>query len=397
MNKVRVAVLGAGGQVGSNLLSLLGNDEKIEAWGICRNEVTAAPLRLAGSRVRVGSVTQPEDAGRLFEGCDVVVNCAAASGPPATARKQDKAIMEALLALPRSIRLIHFSSVGIYGSVIVPRRDGFRHPRPDWDFGRGKLYLEKLIKKSSGDRDVLILRLGHVYGAGQWVSRFVLEAASTAEWRLPFDGRLNSNAVHVRNAAEAVRAAILSGPVSGTFNLVDPGQSTWREIFDWTTDTVGAARVPGLDEENSDVLCSAHRKVAQTSLPIRALGEGLLWMRGLPASFFSEVPASKALGSILLARLKSDRFESIVLKKWNSSFAAVSDAETSYPGYLCSAEAPGPVFRYSAARGDSDQRALRSWYEKMRGPDAILSWAGEHSSGRGSEQVAAGGRQTDSR
>lgn len=379
MTKIQVALLGAGGQVGSNLLSVLGREEEVDVWGICRNELTAAPLRLSGSEVRVGSVARPEDAARLFEGCDVVVNCAAASGPPATARQQDAAVMRVLLGLPHRVRIIHLSSVGIYGSMIVPGQGGFEKPRPDWDFGRGKLYLERMIKRRGADGRVLILRLGHVYGAGQWVTRFVLQSASDPEWCLPFDGRLASNAIHVRNAAEAIRTAIFRGPKAGTYNLFDPGQSTWREVFDWTTITLGLPAVPAMDEQSSQALCSTHRKLTRTRLPVRAAKETLQWIQGLPSSFFSGVPSSKALGSVFLAWLKSDRFESAVLKRWNASLADLSDSQIEHPPYLCSAEAPGPALEFLNARGESDEQALRSWYRRMHAPEAILSWGQQHS------------------
>jgi nucleoside-diphosphate-sugar epimerase len=337
-------------------------------------------------------VAKPEDAARLFEGCDVVVNCAAASGPPAVARQQDEAVLEALFALPHSVRIIHLSSVGIYGSMLMPGHGSFNKPRPDWDFGRGKLYLEQLIKRRAGGRDVLVLRLGHVYGAGQWVSRFVLQRAADPKWRLPFDGRLKANAIHVRNAAEAIRTAILSRPETGTYNLFDPGQSTWREVFDWTTNTIGLPAVPAMDEQRSEALCSAHRKLTRTPLPVRAAKEALHWVQGLPSSFFSGVPTSKALGSVLLAKLKSHRFESAVLKRWNASLADLPDSQTEHPSYLCSAEAPGPVFEFSNARGQSDEQALRSWYRKMHAPEAILNWDQQYSKESRAEQASTPAR-----
>lgn len=371
---IRVAILGAGGQVGSNLLHHLGQHEQLEVWGICRNEVTAGPLRIAGGEVRVGSVTDPGDRERLFGDCDILINCAAASGPPATARRQDEEVLEAVLGLPDHVRLIHFSSVGIYGACLSADRSTFERPRPDWDFGRLKLRLEKLIRARRGQRKITIVRLGHVYGAGQWLSRFALQAASGANWRLPFDGRSPSNAVHVRNIVSAIRTLILEGPDSGTFNLFDPDQSSWREVFDWNTDAIGSDPVAPLDEALSLERRAHHMRRIGTALPLRVVKEVGPWMRSLPSSYFAAAPSAKMAGAILIAKLKSERFERVVMKLWNSSFVEISeDWEERYPPYLFSDEAPGPMLSYPPERRTEDQDAVRQWWSKMS-PEAIQSW-----------------------
>src|SRR5579863_1495849 len=133
MTKLRAAVIGAGGQIGRTLLSRLAADPSIEVRGICRNELTAAPLRLAGFDVRCGAVSDGEGARKLLGDCDVVINCSATNALPGTARRDGRAVVDGVLGVRGPRRLIHFSSVAVYGTCITDK-NRFDDPSPDYPF-----------------------------------------------------------------------------------------------------------------------------------------------------------------------------------------------------------------------------------------------------------------------
>ena len=178
---LKVALVGAGGQVGPYLLEYLSEDPQLSLLGICRNAVTAGPLRLAGFKIECGEIADPAVAADLLGDCDVVANLAAGSGTSlAEARAQDQAVLRSLVRLSGRKKIIHFSSVGVYGTCLVEGRNTFQRPRPDWSYGKDKLRLEHYLRglMRYSRHSVVTLRLGHVYGVSQWVSRWVLTTTS---------------------------------------------------------------------------------------------------------------------------------------------------------------------------------------------------------------------------
>src|SRR5207244_6874113 len=128
------------------------------------------------------------------------------SGMPAHARAANEALIAAIAATAGRRRIIHFSSVAVYGTCIQQGRNTFARPRPDSVYGVDKLRVEadlcRRVRRSA--HSAAVLRMGHVYGAGQWLSRFVLAALHEPDRRLPFAGRLPANAIHVENVAAAI-------------------------------------------------------------------------------------------------------------------------------------------------------------------------------------------------
>lgn len=368
---VRVAILGAGGQIGRTLLTRLRSDAKVRVVGITRNSLTAAPLREAGFEVRCGSVMDEKERARLIGDADVVVNCASASCLWGQARMEDRATVEAALAMSK--RLIHFSSVAVYSSCVDPSRNTYERPRPDAPYGRDKLNLERHTLRAAKKlgRRAVILRMGHVYGAEQWVSRYVLDRAGTS-FRLPFDGALPSNAVHVANVASAVRTLVHDEGAEGTFNLFDPGQSTWRQVFDWNTRAFGVAAVPSLDREMSERLRSAYATKAGTARPIAIAREVAGWAKGLPLSLAAASPTLRDLALSTLSTLQSPRIEQRVLDVYGeASVRRITEPLPIKETWLLSEGAPGRTVDYPAEVSEADAAAVASWYRKVASPDAL--------------------------
>jgi hypothetical protein len=218
-----------------------------------------------------------------------------------------------------------------------------------------------------------VVRLGHVYGAGQWVSRAVLDFAAGGQG-LPFDGALPSNAIHVSNVAAAMRSIITENQ-SGTMNLTDPGNSSWRQVFDWTTSAASLAPVGVQPPEDAERHRAFYRRQARTPLTLRAAKEATGWMKSLPMSFIAGVPSTKHLGVRLLCFVASSKFEKRVLAEFSRRLAASQQPHDVRPReYLFCDGAPGPSVRYGSEVRQQDVEALALWAKNLASARAILHW-----------------------
>src|SRR6267142_1364853 len=291
----------------------------------------------------------------------------------------ERRMLHALCGLPGKKRLIHFSSVAVYGSCIDARRNTFERPRPDQPYGRHKLDLERCLWRGlrASAHEAVVLRLGHVYGAGQWLSRFVLEAARDPQFRLPFDGRLPSGAVHARNVGAAIRRLILDWPQPGTYNLFDAPVTTWRQVFDWNAQAVGVSRVPALGDEESERVAAYCRRQAATPLGVRLASEITAWIRTLPGSFIAACPAVKTLGIVTLATLRYEGLERRLLKRYKVMAARAGGGAAAVPAldsWLLSEGAPGAQLSYRGEIDIHDATAVAAWHQRYAEPDSILNW-----------------------
>ena len=81
-----IAVIGANGQVGSEVCLFLSEMDGIEVVPICRSELGAAPLRSWGLESRFGALTGSEEARRLLAGCHLVADFTLPRGDPGQMR-----------------------------------------------------------------------------------------------------------------------------------------------------------------------------------------------------------------------------------------------------------------------------------------------------------------------
>lgn len=377
MTPVKVAVVGAGGQVGTNLLFRLNHHPQIRAVGICRNELTAASLRMQDFEVRCGSIAEQASTSGLLGDSQVVVYCAAAGGMPAHAREANERTIDGLLSTNGQRHIVFFSSAAVYGTCIDVTRNTFEKPRPDWIYGREKLHLESYFARSlrQSQHAGIIVRLGHVYGAGQWLSRTIFGILADEKRTLPFDGALVSNAIHVNNVAAAIEQTVLHWPESGIYNLFDQPNSTWRAIFDWHSMSLGSFPIASSEDSESEQWRGYYRKRSRSPLAVRALRDLRLWSRSLPGSVISECFWVKQLGISLLARFQLKTLERRALLAQSKAALPMQVNERSKPEpfFFCDA-APGPQVHYDSILSEDDARATASWYRRYSNPDSILDW-----------------------
>jgi nucleoside-diphosphate-sugar epimerase len=367
MKRLRVAVTGAGGRVGSALVAGLGGQGGIEVVAIVRNALTGRLLGKAAD-VRVGSVTDPASSRTVLADCDAVVNCALAKGWPLSARRQNEAILRNIASAPRVRTAIHFSTVAVYGSCVDPQRNSFEHPRPDSSYGLDKLTLERFACRLFSARGIRhhLVRLGHVYGPSQWVSRDLLERSGDPSFALPFGGRIASNAVSIAAVVAAVRGLLEEARPSGIANLVDSPQSTWRTLFDMHTALLDRAPVGSLPDDASREL--RERYYAAAGRPLRTVARGALATLGsIDLIGLARLEAFRHLvhKPLLMVPLALEQAvnRAYVRRKVRSAVGQSGSAQALPPPLFCMPAVPGPCIPTvdSAIATAAMRNELRDW------------------------------------
>lgn len=378
MKPHRIAVTGATGQVGAALVRRL-HDEGWHVVAATRNALGAALTHASvpDCDIRIGALAR-SDGKHLLDDCDVIVNCALAGsgGNPRQAYLRNRALVDGLLEAKSLRWLIHFSTVAIFGELIRAFDDeqqAFDRPQPGSEYGRSKLFVERYAARQSKARGIksTLLRLGHVYGAGIGRSREIIELSRDPSFRLPFDGRFPSNAIHLDRLSNSIVTLMAGDTQLGTFSFAEK-DSTWRDVFDWHTRCLGIAPVPAMSDADSE---GARAVYARASIP----REVAAWMRGLPVKSLVRAPAMFDMALRILVRTPSaitSRVTSI-----NRRVGARGDVAGTMGGYskplppvYLSAGMPGPYLPLAkippAGPGSDAERCreLREWYHLWSRP-----------------------------
>jgi nucleoside-diphosphate-sugar epimerase len=302
MKRTKVAVTGAAGQVGSVLIRRLFELENVDVVAMCRNTISAGLVHFScpNCDIRVGSITGGESARHVLGDCEVVINCALATGGgPRKTRASNRQIIDGITSLENLKLLVHFSSISVYGDFIQSSngsKSTFSLPRPDNEYGRSKLFVEQYAGKICELKKIrhYIIRLGHVIGAGTDRSREIVEFSKTARFGLPFEGSLPSNTIHVERLASIVCGLISSPVPEGIYNVAEEGK-TWGEVFDWHTESLGLPAVTRVSPVASEPMRSIYVRRS-------IIGDFLRWVRGLPFLNLVKSPAVMDLALRLLVR-----------------------------------------------------------------------------------------------
>ncbi len=238
---MRIGVLGANGQVGLAVCKEIASRSDVQGIAIVRNGLAAGVVQvLVGDdiEIRVGSLS-PSTGQRLVGDCDAIINCAfpAASGA-AAGRQANERLFAAIKQAAPQAHLTHLSSVAVYGPGSVEAT----HPKPSSSYGTEKVHHERVLRGLFGADQLLMVRLGHVYGADTPVTGFILDRVTDPHFRLPVPDDAASNAVAMLRAGRALLAAAASKTI-GSYDLVDEPSTRWRTLFDWHCDAFGMPKV----------------------------------------------------------------------------------------------------------------------------------------------------------
>ena len=254
----RLAVVtGSEGFIGRHLVRRL----SAEGWRV-RAVDLAAPQRAAPDSAAPSAevidhhradVRDEEVMERVLAGADTVFHLASAHlehGAPEEwyhSVNVDGARSVVRVAARASVRrLVHTSSVGIYGHVQDPPADEDAPKAPSNPYERTKLLGEDAVldtAKESG-LEVLVLRPGWVYGPGCRRTEKLLRAVGRRRFAFVGDGSNLRHPVHISDMLDAFLLAADAPPdaVGGTYLVVGPRAVSVRELVR------ACARVQGVAE-----------------------------------------------------------------------------------------------------------------------------------------------------
>lgn len=262
-NKIKAAVLGANGFIGSRLVERLVLCDLAEVRPIVRSYnglVRAARFSLD---CRIADGTSAETLGEHLKGCDVAFNCVNGSGDTLT-KNAEAAYSGAALAGVK--RLVHISSAVVHGNSPAPgtvedTEPMLNHP---WEYNVNKALAETLLRQLAADRavEIVILRPMIVYGprSPQYAAQIASELMAGTAYLL--DGGAGiCNTVYIDNLIDAMwRAAVVPAAVDQTFFVTDGERVTWRDLYLSIANAIGVD-LSGVRSLDRSVLKDIPRKV----------------------------------------------------------------------------------------------------------------------------------------
>ena len=374
MNRMRIAVIGAAGTVGSTLVRHLRELENVDVVATCRNKISAGILNylVPDCDIRIGSVSEKDnELNRILDDCDVIINCALAEGGgPKGAYQLNGQIIDGILSSRNLKLLIHFSSASVYGDFITDsKKSTFSRPKPDNEYGRSKYYVEQYAHKRCLSKNIkhYIIRLGHVIGAGTDRSKELISFSKSPQFRLPYNGSLPSNTIHVDRLALLIKSLVCSTSVpDGIYNAAEKDQ-TWRSVFDWHTSCIGLPPVKPLDLSSSNKMTSFYARQS-------VINDTLNWFKSLP---WNSLIRSPKIFDVALRVLKKSPNQLITyfsnLSRGSGAFRQISALSDNKFGLLnpvyLSKSMPGQYLSFPDEAYSSQQftekicNDLKKWFE----------------------------------
>lgn len=235
MTRPRVAILGANGQVGSELALLLGESGEVDLIGVVRSEYGAALLRLAGVPHATARFDDAKALARAIGDCDLVVDLTYPSGQlPDIPGMIEANISAVMRATRRGAGYLHMSSIMAFGmpsggtqlrNYLIPRAS----------YGHIKRWAEGCAVRLGRKYGVetFVFRLGQVHGVLQAVTQDYRRRVEAGALRFEGDSHALSTTVFANAVADAVLVCARRQIESErTYTLVSNPQWSLGELAD---------------------------------------------------------------------------------------------------------------------------------------------------------------------
>jgi nucleoside-diphosphate-sugar epimerase len=250
-----VAIIGAGGFVGSRLTESLVLDGRAKVRAIVRSYRNTAGLCRFGSAVDVrrGDAEDVPALSEALAGVRTVVNVT--TGAPAGIVRSTSAIYDACQRAGVS-RFIHLSSAVVYGDVLTPMGDDAPPLGTHWmPYARAKGASEVWLRErlQADLLDVVVLRPGIVWGVRSPHTMEFAKALCGKSTYLVDGGRGIFNGIYIDNLVASILAACRhDGRAAGFYNVGDRETVNWREFYAALGDPLGCdcARLPEVSGEH---------------------------------------------------------------------------------------------------------------------------------------------------
>lgn len=233
---MKLAIIGANSNVGTELCFLLKNDVDIKP--ITRNKLGALFLKFHGFECSVGDISQKNDAEKNLSDTDIVVISSYATDPFTGSQTQSsKHINEQLIK--NSVDFSHKHSTIIYFSTIRAFSHRIDHKtsrfwtKPAYD--KEKKHLEQVMLSECKKRRKrgFAFRLGHVFGENQPRTREMKKIFSHKKVSVQVNPEKKSNIVHTTTIKDAILRCLDTKIKPGIYSVVNNPQWTWKDVFEY--------------------------------------------------------------------------------------------------------------------------------------------------------------------
>jgi hypothetical protein len=239
---ISIAVVGANGQVGSEVSLVLSKMSGVTVIPIVRSALGAALLERCGLACRIGSLSSDDDAARLLAGCDLVADFSLPGGLPAEVRRAMRTnIRQAIRHAPSGAPYVFMSSTMAFGMPSGARSyANYRVARTPYAANKrhAERYAHWLGFRTR--RPTYALRLGQVFGELQAVSGVMMADATPRPLELEA-GDTPSDAVFCTTIALALRNIALGLEKPGTHSLLEAPEWTWKRLYAFHATQAGYA------------------------------------------------------------------------------------------------------------------------------------------------------------
>jgi nucleoside-diphosphate-sugar epimerase len=232
-----VAVLGANGQVGTEVCLFLSVLEDTRVFPIVRSELGAAYLARCGLECRIGSTATAKETESLLAGTDLVVDLTLPRGLPSQVLDATRGVVaNSIRYAPEGAAFVYGSSTMAFG-MPADAKAYRNHLVARTAYASQKRYAERLARRlgRAHRRSVFGLRLGQVHGELQRTSRGMLLklAASQLPVRLRRGSETASDTVFCSTIALALRNIAHGLEAPGTYTLLESPEWSWREVYEF--------------------------------------------------------------------------------------------------------------------------------------------------------------------
>lgn len=232
-----IGVLGASGQVGTEVCLFLKTYSDVQPVAIVRTPVSGALLKRLGVETRVGTLRDPNAARELLQDCDVIADFSRSAGSTSEIDAHYREnIARALECSPQHAKYVFVSTINAFG-----QGPGFSNAKryliAHSVYGATKRYAERLVTRCGRRyrKPTYVFRLGHVHGELQRVSEEARQLILGGYRRFAYPDT-PSYTVFCHTIAEALINVANDRENPGTYTVISSPPWSWKEVLEYHAD-----------------------------------------------------------------------------------------------------------------------------------------------------------------